>query len=107
MIYSDNVVLWANYRLSVLIHIQFFLVLSFVQLLGDPIDCSIELIDKKIVDSYCWTVGTWTLDYNDVIMDNDDVTTPLQLDPQRNQLYSPGGASENAYLKPAKIYHRY
>ena len=59
---ADNVMFWVNYRLTVLIHLFFSLLLTFVQLFGDSIDCSMDTVDKNIVDSYCWTIGTWTLD---------------------------------------------
>ena len=65
MVLADSLVLWLNYRVSVLIHLQFCLVLGATQFLGQPIKCSLELLNKslaKVVDDYCWTVGIWTLE---------------------------------------------
>ena len=52
---------WLNYRVTVWIHICFALGLTFLQLFGDSIDCSMDTVDKNIIDSYCWSIGTWTL----------------------------------------------
>lgn len=60
---ADNLGFWLHYRLSVITHLQFSLILSAIQYFGDPIDCALDLVDKNlanIIDNYCWQSGTWT-----------------------------------------------
>ena len=91
---ADNVMFWVNYRLTVLIHLFFSLLLTFVQLFGDSIDCSMDTVDKNIVDSYCWTIGTWTLD-SSLGQEKYVLTLPSSQELSSSRVYN------------GKVYHRF
>lgn len=55
----DNIVFSLHYEVTVIILVSFSLFVTTNQYIGDPIDCMIDNIPKKFIDSYCWIYGTY------------------------------------------------
>lgn len=55
----DNFVFSLHYEVTVIILVAFALFVTTNQYIGDPIDCMIDEIPKKMIDTYCWIYGTY------------------------------------------------
>jgi len=57
----DNEVFRLHYKVSVILFIMFSAMLTAKQYFGDPIDCFVQGVPAKIVNTYCWVHGTYTM----------------------------------------------
>lgn len=60
----DNKVFGLHYRLTTLVFLLFSIVVTCTHLLGETISCIPSSADKheiKLINSYCWVEGTFTL----------------------------------------------
>ena len=58
---TDNLVFRLHYKVTVPIFILFSAMLTAKQYFGDPIECSVKGVETNIVNTYCWTHGTYTV----------------------------------------------
>ena len=57
----DNEVFWLHYKLTVILFACSSILITSKQFFGDPIDCIVDEIDDKVIDSYCWIQSTYTM----------------------------------------------
>merc|ERR1711874_414596 len=60
-IQTDNFVFRLHYKFTFPVLVLFSLMLTSTQYFGSPIDCISTGVDKGIVNTYCWTHGTYTV----------------------------------------------
>ena len=58
---TDNFVFRLHYKVTLPMFILFSAMLIAKQFFGDPIDCFVQGIPTGIVNTYCWTHGTYTV----------------------------------------------
>lgn len=58
---TDNLIFRLHYKVTVIILIVSSLFVTSHQYFGDPIDCVMQDIPSKVVDTYCWVYGTYTI----------------------------------------------
>ena len=60
----DNLTFRLHYQLTFGLLCFFSLMQTLTQFFGNPIECYTDLKDKeKVVNTYCWAQGTFTLPY--------------------------------------------
>jgi len=57
----DNWVFRLHYQVTVILFILFSMLFNAMQCFGDPIDCMVDGVEAKIVNTFCWIHGTYTL----------------------------------------------
>ncbi|TRY72555.1 hypothetical protein TCAL_00996 [Tigriopus californicus] len=57
----DNGWFVLHYRASVILMAVSSVLIGTTQYFGEPINCEVNNFDKSMVDTYCWTHGTWTV----------------------------------------------
>ena len=60
-IWIDNVVFRLHYKATVIVFVTATMFLGSKTYFGDPIDCIVEGIDPKIMDTYCWIHSTYSV----------------------------------------------
>lgn len=60
-LYIDNKIFRLHYKVTFIVLVTFSLLVTANQYIGDPIDCITEEIPQKLMDSYCWTHSTYTV----------------------------------------------
>lgn len=58
----DNFVFYLHHRVTFTLLIVVFFVVGTGIFYGDPIDCLTDSSVADVIDSYCWTRGTFTFD---------------------------------------------
>jgi len=58
---TDNLVFRLHYKVTLPMFILFSAMLTAKQYFGDPIDCFVQGVPTGIVNTYCWTHGTYTV----------------------------------------------
>jgi len=58
---TDNYVFRLHYKLTFPLFILFSAMLTATQYFGNPIDCMVQGVPNSIVNTYCWTHGTYTI----------------------------------------------
>lgn len=58
---TDNGWFVLHYRVSVILMAVSSVLIGTTQYFGDPINCEVNNFDKSMVNTYCWTHGTWTV----------------------------------------------
>ncbi|XP_073995060.1 innexin inx2-like [Rhodnius prolixus] len=59
----DNLVFKLHYRITALLLFIFSVLVTARQYFGDPIDCLVQGVPEKVMDSYCWISSTFTVRY--------------------------------------------
>lgn len=57
----DNIIFRLHYKVTFVLLMTFSLIVTSTQYVGDPIDCIMDEIPSQVMDTYCWTHGTYTL----------------------------------------------
>lgn len=57
----DNSVFRLHYKATVIILVVASLLVTSSQYIGDPIDCMVDGVPQKLMDTYCWIHSTFTL----------------------------------------------
>lgn len=57
----DNNIFRLHYKATVIILIACSLFITSNQYIGDPIDCIVEDVATRVMDTYCWIYSTYTL----------------------------------------------
>ncbi|XP_025195989.1 innexin inx2-like [Melanaphis sacchari] len=60
-VYIDNVVFRLHYRATAVILLACSILVTYRQYFGDPIDCIVDDIPSKVIDTYCWIYSTFTI----------------------------------------------
>ena len=60
-VWIDNAVFRLHYKATVVIFVTATLFIGSKQYIGDPIDCIVEGVDPKIMDTYCWIHSTYSV----------------------------------------------
>lgn len=57
----DNYIFKLHYKVTVLILVVSSLFVTSNQYIGDPIDCIMNGVSSRMMDTYCWVYGTYTV----------------------------------------------
>lgn len=57
----DNNICLLHYKVTVVLLITFSLFVTSNQYIGDPIDCIIDDVPPRLMDTYCWIYSTYTI----------------------------------------------
>ena len=60
-IWIDNVIFRLHYKVTVIMFITACALVTSKQYFGDPIDCMVDGVPTKIMDTYCWIHGTYSI----------------------------------------------
>lgn len=60
-VHIDNNVFRLHYKATMFIMVAFSLLLTQKQYFGDPIDCIVDKVEPKIMDTFCWIHSTYTI----------------------------------------------
>eukprot|EP00091_Calanus_sinicus_P010951 TRINITY_DN2502_c0_g1_i1.p1 TRINITY_DN2502_c0_g1~~TRINITY_DN2502_c0_g1_i1.p1 ORF type:complete len:407 (+),score=75.11 TRINITY_DN2502_c0_g1_i1:99-1319(+) len=104
----DNEVFRLHYKVTVILFILFSGMLTAKQYFGDPIDCMVNGVPAKIVNTYCWVHGTFTM--KNLKMDQVRAYTPAEksyFDKMGHTGTSHPGIATSDPVKNYKVYHTY
>ena len=60
-IWIDNFCFRLHYKVTFLIFVTCATMQAAKQYIGDPIDCMVDGVDSKIMDTYCWIHSTYSV----------------------------------------------
>ena len=60
-IWIDNNVFRLHYKATVMVFVTASLFVTSKQYIGDPIDCMVDGIPSKVMDTYCWIHSTFSV----------------------------------------------
>ena len=60
-IWIDNLVFRLHYKATIMVFVTASLMVTSKQYFGDPIDCMVEGVPGKIMDTYCWIHSTYSI----------------------------------------------
>ena len=60
-VWIDNVIFRLHYKATVILLVTASLLVTSKQYFGDPIDCLVDGVPAKIMDTYCWIHSTFSI----------------------------------------------
>ena len=60
-IWIDNVIFRLHYKATFIMFLTACALVTSKTYIGDPIDCMVEGVPSKIMDTYCWIHGTYSI----------------------------------------------
>ena len=60
-VWIDNFCFRLHYKVTFLIFVTCSLLVSSKQYIGDPIDCMVDGVPDKLMDTYCWIHSTYSV----------------------------------------------
>lgn len=80
----DNHFFRFHYKYTALLFASCSILITAKQFFGDPIDCIVDKIDQKVIDSFCWIHSTYTIPkFNNGTVGR-DVAHPGVIGPRRD-----------------------
>ena len=60
-VWIDNLIFRLHYKVTVMIFVAASLMVTSKQYIGDPIDCMVDGVPSRIMDTYCWIHSTYSI----------------------------------------------
>ena len=60
-VWIDNLIFRLHYKVTVMIFVAASLMVTSKQYIGDPIDCMVDGVPSRIMDTYCWIHSTFSI----------------------------------------------
>ena len=60
-VWIDNFCFRLHYKTTLIIFVTCTLLVASKQYIGDPIDCMVDGVDPKLMDTYCWIHSTYSV----------------------------------------------